>query len=147
MNKLDIIFSSIGVFLLSILTLNHWYRGLYYEPLALLLLIVISPTVYHFMRLLYLSLLNNKKAETHSLSTSYDELKEMDSLKKAQIDEMSELVKSSEIRWNTDWSYNSWQDYKEGWSEPVYHDFCNTCGYATQGCVCEPIVNKPTDSQ
>ena len=58
MNKLDIIFSSIGIFLLSILTLNHWYRGLYYEPLALLLLIVISPTVYHFMRLLYTSLFN-----------------------------------------------------------------------------------------
>ena len=110
MNKLDIIFSSIGIFLLSILTLNHWYRGLYYEPLALLLLIVISPTVYHFMRLLYTSLFNNKKAETRPMPTSFDE-------------------------------------YKEDWTEPVYHDFCNTCGYAMQGCVCKAVVNEPTDSQ
>jgi len=110
MNRLDVIVSSIGIFLLSILTLNHWYRGLYYEPLALLLLIVISPTIYHLMRLFSSAFLNNKRSETQTLPTSFDE-------------------------------------YKEEWTEYVHHDFCNTCGYAMQGCVCKAVVNEPTDSQ
>ena len=79
---------------------------------------------------------------------TYDELKQMDSLSDTHLDELAKIVAnkwtvpSSSSAWHTDWSYGSWQDYKETYEETDSSN-CNTCGYVA--CVCKPVVNNKSE--
>tara|TARA_R110002020_G_scaffold6344_2_gene26716 strand:+ start:974 stop:1393 length:420 start_codon:yes stop_codon:yes gene_type:complete len=70
---------------------------------------------------------------------TYDELRQMESLSDTHLDEMAKHVKNT---WHTDYSYGSWQDYKETYEETDSSN-CNTCGYVA--CVCKPIVNNKSE--
>ena len=81
------------------------------------------------------------------LKNDYKHWSKQKHLTEAQLDVMAKDV-LDKIKFREDWreyeKLDAWQDYKCLYEETDSSN-CNICGYATQGCVCKPVVDNKSE--